>query len=144
MEPRAVNRLVRGQRAVEATKERFRGKEFALGKFDCARLVAFHLKQMGHKVSLSKAGGYRTVRSAQAALRRLGFETLPDAMDGQGFARIAPASAWLGDVVTFAGDHPIGSLGVVAGGGNMLAFHELHTQPVIMTMGSIDAAWRVP
>lgn len=139
-----MNRLVRGQRAVEATKERFRGKQFALGKCDCARLIAFHLKQMGHKVSLSKAGSYRTIRSAQAALRRIGFETLSDAMDGHGFARVAPASAWLGDVVTFESGYPIGALGIVAGGGNMLAFHELHDQPVIMTMGAIEAAWRIP
>ena len=37
-----------------------------------------------------------------------------------------------------------GALGIVAGNGNMLAFHELQEFPVIMTMGSIDAAWRVP
>lgn len=139
-----MNPLVRRQRAVQATMERFRGRAFAFGSVDCAKLAAFHLKQMGHKVRLSKAGQYKTLRGATAALRRLGYDTLPDAMDGHGFERIAPASALMGDIVTFACDHPIGALGVVAGNGNMLCFHELHDQPVIMTMGAIDVAWRVP
>ena len=136
--------LVRRQKAVQATMERFRGKGFSFGSVDCAKLAAFHLKQMGHKVRLSKAGQYKTLLGAQAALRRLGYETLPDAMDGHGFARIAPAAALMGDIVTFACDHPIGALGIVAGNGNMLCFHELHDQPVVMTMGQIDAAWRIP
>jgi hypothetical protein len=139
-----VNPLVRRQSAVKATMERFRGRAFSFGSVDCAKLTAFHLRQMGHRVSLAKAGRYRTVKSAQAALRRLGFETLPDAMDGHGFVRIPWAAALIGDVVTFASDHPIGALGIVAGNGNMLAFHELHDLPVIMTMGRIDACWRVP
>lgn len=136
--------LVKRQRAVEATMERFRGKGFAFGSVDCARMAAFHLKQMGHKVRLSRAGQYSTLVGAQAALKRLGYETLPDAMDGHGFERIAPAFALMGDIVTFASEHPIGALGIVIGNGNMLAFHESHEMPVVMTMGQIDAAWRVP
>jgi len=136
--------LVRRRDAVRATMERFRGKPFALGSVDCAKMVAFHVKQLGHAVRLAKAGKYRTVLGAQAALRRLGFETLSDAMDGQGFARIAPAAAWIGDVVAFESGYPIGALGIYAGNGDMLAFHELHELPVIMTMGQVQAAWRVP
>lgn len=138
-----MNPLIRRQRAVQVTMERFRGKAFAFGSADCAKMVAFHLKQFGYKVRLSKAGQYTTLLSAQAALRRLGYETLPDALDGHGFERIAPAAALLGDIVSFAGEHPIGALGIVVGNGNMMAFHELHDQPVIMTMAQIDTAWRV-
>lgn len=134
--------LVRRQKAVEATMERFRGKAFAFGSVDCAKVTAFHLKQLGHKVRLSKAGQYKTLIGAQAALRRLGYETLPEAMDGHGFERIPPARALLGDIVSFPCEHPIGALGIVIGNGNMLAFHELHDQPVVMTMSQIDHAWR--
>lgn len=135
--------LVRRQRAVEATMERFRGKAFAFGSVDCAKVAAFHLKQLGQPVRLSKAGQYKTLIGAQAALRRLGYETLPEAMDGHGFARIAPAAALLGDIVSFGCDHAIGALGIVAGNGNMIAFHEAHDTLVVMTMGEIDLAWRV-
>jgi hypothetical protein len=135
--------LVRRQRAVAATQARFQGKVFAWGSVDCAKMVAFHLKQLGHKVQLSKAGQYKTALSAKAALKRLGFDDLPTAMDGQGFERIAPAFALIGDVVSFASDHEIGALGIVVGNGNMMAFHESHEHPVIMTMNQIDSAWRV-
>lgn len=135
--------LIRRQKAVEATMERFRGKAFAWGSVDCAKMVAFHLKQLGIKVRLSKAGTYKTAIGARGALKRLGYDNLTAAMDGHGFERIAPAFAMMGDVVAFASDHEIGALGIVTGNGNMLAFHEAHDQPVVMTMSSIDTAWRV-
>lgn len=135
--------LVRRQKAVEATMERFRGKGFAWGSVDCAKMVAFHLKQLGHKVRLSKAGGYTTALGARAACRRMGGETLPEVLDALGFTRITPASALLGDIVSFPSDHEIGALGIVVGNGNMMAFHEAHDQPVIMSMNLIDAAWSV-
>lgn len=135
--------LVRRQEAVAATMERFRGKNFVWGSVDCAKMVAFHLKQLGIKVRLSKAGQYKTALGARAALKRLGFDSLSAAMDGHGFERIAPAFALIGDIVSFACDHEIGALGIAVGNGNMLAFHESHAQPVIMTMGRLDTAWRV-
>lgn len=135
--------LVRRQKAVEATKARFAGKSFAWGSADCAKMVAFHLKQLGIKVRLSKAGQYKTALGAKGALKRMGYATLPEAMDGHGFERIAPAFALIGDVVSFASDHEIGALGLAVGNGNMLAFHESLPQPVVMTMGQIDTAWRV-
>ena len=134
--------LVRRQKAVEATMAKFGGKTFYFASVDCANMIAFHLKQFGHKVRLSKAGQYKTLIGAQAALRRLGYDTLPGAMDGHGFERIAPAFALLGDVVSCASEHPIGGLGIVVGGGNMAAFHEDYPGLVVMTMGQIDIAWR--
>lgn len=138
-----MNPLVRRQRAVEATLDRFNSKAFAWGSVDCAKMVAFHLRQLGIKVRLSKAGQYKTAIGARAALKRLGYDDLPAAMDGHGFARIPPAASLLGDIVSFASDFEIGALGIVAGNGNMVAFHEAHAHPVIMTMGQIDTAWRV-
>lgn len=144
-----MKELIRRQKAVEATMERFRGKAFAFGATDCAKVVAFHLKQLGHKVRLSKAGQYKTLIGAQAALRRLGYDTLPEAMDGHGFERIAPASAWMGDVVALPTDeHPIGALGIVAGNGNIMGFHPAHETLVIIAPSPAATAqaiaWRVP
>ena len=135
--------LVRRQQATAATMERFRGKHFTLGSVDCVKMVAFHLRRFGRKLPLSKAGQYKSVLGAQAALKRLGYANVIEAMDGQGFERIAPASTLIGDIVAFEADHPLGALGIVAGNGNMLAFHESHDEPVIMTMGRVEIAWRV-
>lgn len=135
--------LVRRQMATTATMERFRGKHFAWGSVDCAKMVAFHLKQFGIKVRLSKAGQYKTALGAGAALKRLGFDSLPAAMDGHGFERIAPAFALTGDIVSFPSDHPIGALGIVTGNGNMMAFHETEQCPVVMSMNVIDHCWKV-
>jgi len=139
-----MGEMTRRQQAVKATMLHFQDRAFALGSVDCAKMIAFHLKQLGHKVRIGKAGKYRTVKGAEAALRRLGYETLPDAMDGHGFARIAPAAARLGDVLAFESGFRIGALGIYAGGGDMLAFHELRDLPVIMTVGPMLAAWRIP
>ncbi len=138
-----MKEMVRRQKAVVATKGRFEGKAFAWGSVDCAKMAAFHLKQMGHKVRLSKAGQYTTALGAQAACRRMGGETLPEVMDALGFPRIAPAFAKMGDIVSFQSDHPIGALGIIVGNGNMMAFHESHDLPVIMSMNLIDAAWDI-
>jgi hypothetical protein len=138
-----MNPLVQRQKATSATMERFRGKTFAWGSVDCAKMVAFHLKRLGRKVPLSKAGQYKTALGAKGALKRLGYASLVEAMDGIGLTRIAPAAALTGDIVSFAADHEIGGLGIVLGNGNMLAFHESQDFPVVMTMNQIDFAWKV-
>ncbi len=133
--------LVRRQMATKATLAHVHGRKFALGRLDCARMAAFHLKQLGWRVRLSKIGNYKTALGARAALRRLGCETVMEAVDSLGLPRIAPARALPGDLVSFACGHELGALGVVVGNGNMLAFHESHELPVIMAMTGVDLAW---
>lgn len=138
-----MNVLVKRQKALQATMAWVGSREFAWGSTDCAKLIAFHLKQLGYKVRLSKAGPYKTALKAKAALKRLGYESLPDAMDGHGFVRILPAMMVIGDIVSFPCDHELGALGIYVGNGNMLAFHEAHAHAVVMTMNVIDTAWKV-
>lgn len=138
-----MNPLVRRQKAVSATQEWVRGKRFTLGSVDCMKMVGFHLKQFGKKVPWSKGGPYRTPLQARAALRRAGHETVMDVVDSLGLERITPASALMGDIVSFPSDETFGALGIVIGNGNMLAFHEAHDLPVIMAMDGVDMAWRV-
>ena len=89
--------------ATSATFQRFNGQAFELGRNDCARMVAFHLKQLGFKPSLLKGGAYSTEVGARRALKRLGVESLSEIMD-QHFPRISPAEARVGDVVCAPGD----------------------------------------
>jgi|GEM_PF-478128 len=81
--------------ATSATFARFNGQPLMLGKTDCARMVAFHLKQLGFKASLLKAGAYSTEVGARRALTRLGVTSLSEIMDRH-FERIAPAQAVVG------------------------------------------------
>lgn len=139
--------LVVRKKATDATLEKFGGRPFALGSVDCAKMAAFHLRQFGHKIRLSKAGQYKTVLGAKAALRRMGYESLVEAMDGHGFERIAPAAALLGDVISLPAEHDLAGLGIWLGNGNALAFHEAHDGLVVL-MPTPDAlrsaiAWRV-
>jgi hypothetical protein len=64
-----------------------------------------------------------------------------EAVDGTCQRLQSPAFAMIGDLVSFPSDHAIGALGIVLGNGNMLAFHEDHDGPMVMTMRQIDIAW---
>jgi hypothetical protein len=130
-------------KATEATVAKFQTRAFRLGVVDCARMVAFHAKQMGWKVTLSKAGSYRTLIGAQAALRRVGYDNLRQAMDGHGISRIAPAAAMIGDVMEIQGDHPLGTLGICVGNGRIICFHESHPGTVIFQPSVPIAAWNM-
>ncbi len=93
--------------ATSATFARFNGQPLMLGKTDCARMVAFHLKQLGFKASLLKAGAYSTEVGARRALTRLGVTSLSEIMDRH-FERIAPAQALVGDVCCVRADGDMG------------------------------------
>ena len=110
--------------ATQATADRFKDKPFAWGKYDCSRLVAFHLKQFGHSVSLSKYGAYSSAIGAQRVLAKAGYKTLADVMADLGLHEIAPAFATLGDVVELEGDSPLGALTVMLNNGRVLGWNE--------------------
>lgn len=105
MSPQAYNE---GVRAAEACRRKFDGKPFEWGATDCVRLAAALLRERGHTVSLAKVGGYSSEAGALRALKRTGFATLIEAVDAQGFPRIAAASACPGDLVGLVGPAPWG------------------------------------
>lgn len=89
--------------ATKATFDRFNGQPFVLGSMDCARMAAFHLKQMGFKPSLLKGGAYSTPVGARRALKKLGVSSLAEIMD-QHFPRWdARAEARTGDICCVPG-----------------------------------------
>lgn len=110
--------------ATQATADRFKDKPFAWGKYDCSRLVAYHLKQFGHSVSLSKYGSYSSAIGARRVLEKAGYKTLSDVMADLGLYEIAPAFATLGDVVELEGDSPLGALTVMLNNGRVLGWNE--------------------
>lgn len=128
--------------ATQATVRRFQGRPFRFGTTDCARLVAFHLKQLKLPVSLARAGSYRSALGARRALQRLGVASLAEALDAQGLARIAPAAAIVGDIVELPGEPPFGALSVAVGNGRVIGFHQDAAGAEILQPTAFVAAWR--
>lgn len=127
--------------ATEATFGRFHGQLLVLGKTDCARMVAFHLKQLGFKASLLKAGSYSTPVGARRALKAMGVSSLSEIMD-QHFPRIAPAEARTGDVLCGPSDDGMGdAMAIRLHRENALAFLNGLCGEVVIS--EYVAAWRV-
>lgn len=138
--------MIRRVAAAQATLDRWKGVPFALGRADCARMVAFHLRQLGLRVRVGKAGAYASPLSARRALIRAGFASLPDALDQHGLPRIPPAAAIAGDVLQLPADDDegadgIGALCVALGNGRVLGWHPDAEGAVVMQPGAFEAAW---
>lgn len=127
--------------ATEQTVARFLPARYALGKADCVRMAAFHAKAMGHKVSLAKAGSYSTEAGAVAALKRVGFDTLEAALDAR-FARIAPAEAWVGDIIALPSPFVFPALAILLA--NNAVLHVFGEGFAVSRPQEFAGAWRVP
>lgn len=137
--------MLRRLEAVDRTKARYGGKVFVLGSNDCGKLLAFHLKAMGHKVPSS--GNYTTEAGAIRACRRAGGDTLAEVLDKVGLERIAPAAMLLGDVALLKSEFEDGTasrLGaaVVHLGGKMMGWHPEKAELAVMDVLAVEAAWR--
>lgn len=132
------------QTALAATVAHFESRPFDYGKTDCVRMAAYHLRQMGHRPQLAKAGSYSSLIGAVRALKRTGFASLPDALDGIGLPRIPAAAALVGDLLALPGDGDLHALQVVAGNGRVFGFHEdSDTACFIQPTLDVASAWRV-
>ena len=130
--------------AAQATLARFKDHPLRLGRTDCVRMVAYHLRKLGHRVKLPPSGSYASIRSGLRELEARGFRTLDEALDAFGFDRIAPAAAVAGDVLMLQAVDRLGSLVVAMGNGRVIGFHEDSEGAVIMQPLDFVAAWRVP
>jgi hypothetical protein len=136
--------LLRRQQAAQAAVDRFKGQPLIYGRNDCVRLAAFVLRRMGHHPQLAKAGSYSTALGAARALERVGFQDLAAAVDALGLARIAPAAAWVADLVLLPAEGPFGgALSVAVGNGRVLGYHEDVDGADILQPVQYLAAWRV-
>ena len=135
--------LERRHAAIEATMARYRDRTFEWGKVDCAKVAAFHLKKLGHKILISKAGSYSSPLGAARALKRLGYANLAEMAEGIGLTPIPYSRMLLGDIAEIEGDSPVGAIGIYAGNGNLFCFHQDHPGLVTMTPSTILHAWSV-
>lgn len=136
--------MIRRADAAQATLDRFKDRPFALGSFDCVRMVAFHLRQLGHTPPLSKGGSYTTLLGAKRALRRAGHASLAAALDALGFPPIAPAEALVGDVVQLPAEDELGALTIYVGNGRTLGYHQDVAGATVLQPLRFAGAWRVP
>ncbi len=136
--------MLRRMEAVERTKKRYGGKVFALGSNDCGKMLAFHLKAMGHKPPSS--GNYTTEAGALRACKRAGGETLTEVLDKL-LVRIAPAAMTLGDVAILKSEPEAGTASrigaaVVHLGGKMMGWHPDQAELAVLDISEVEAAWR--
>ncbi|HTN39753.1 MAG TPA: hypothetical protein VLZ84_01290 [Asticcacaulis sp.] len=114
---------------------------FQWGRRDCVRMCASHVRRMGHKVSLVKAGEYSSLAGAKAALKRAGYETLEAALDAR-FDPIAPAAALPGDIIALPSDIQFPALAIRLS--NNAVLHTSNGGFAISQPLAFVAAWRVP
>jgi hypothetical protein len=132
------------QAALAATVAYFENRPLVWGRTDCARIVARHVRNMGHPTKLAKAGSYSSLVGAVRALKRTGFATLPEAIDAMGFVRIPPAAALVADVLALPGDGDLHALQIVAGNGRVWGYHvDRDTPCFIQPTLDVAIAWRV-
>jgi hypothetical protein len=135
--------MTRRVAAAQATLDHFEGKPFAWGSCDCSRIIAWHLRKLGHKPGVARFGNYRTALGARAALTRGGFASLADVIDAIGLPRIAPAAALVGDIVQGESGDPFGAMGIYLGNGAMLGFHEDAPGATKLRRIALSTAWSV-
>jgi hypothetical protein len=145
--------MIARARVTQATLARFRDRPLAYGSADCVRLAAFHLRGMGHRVSLAKAGAYDSFRGALRAIRQAGHPDLMTAVRAQGLLEIPPAATLAGDLLALQGAGPDGepvegfpALMIAAGNGRAIGF--LTAPDGVVRCGVVQpleyvTAWRV-
>jgi hypothetical protein len=131
--------LLERMQATQKTVDAFKGKPFVDWRRDCIKLMGAHAKHMGHPVRLPK---YNSAKTAAAAMKKLGFRTLADAMDAN-FTRISPDKVLLSDIVEMPGSNGYSSLAVAVGGGRAIGFHEELATADIIHPVLISGAWRI-
>ncbi len=130
--------------AAQATLDRFKDQPFQWGKFDCAKMVAFHLRHLGYRIGISKAGTYSTALGAKRGLKRMGWPSLTHGLDEVlQFERIAPAALLVGDLLQLESEGPLEALAIAMGNGRALSYHEDTVGAVVVQPVQIVAAWRV-
>lgn len=138
-----MNLFVRAE-ATQKTIDQFYDQPFEWGVADCAILACRHLDNLGIANPLDKVIGYTDEKGARKALVKLGVKGMEELADKQGFERIAPAAAILGDLVAIPGGEEGNEwlgLGVALANGRILAF--ANDKAMIGPVEVATIAWRV-
>ena len=135
------------QSRVQATQkvvDAYLNKPLAWGKYDCGRMAGMMLREMGHPPKLTRFGQYGTAAGALKAMRKQGFNDLPDVLVDRGLQEIGMARALPGDIMAVPGEG-MTALGVVIGNGRALFF----APDCVCRVGQLNKldvarVWRVP
>lgn len=106
----------------------------------CIHLARTQLRNMGHRPP--PVPDFRSPLGARRAMVKAGFADMAAMFDSL-LPRIAPASAWVGDLALLEGTDGFDSI-VISAGGKWLGYHENDLsgiKPLIVT--EIKGAWRV-
>lgn len=133
--------LINRRACVDATLVRFRDARFEWGENDCARMAVFHVKKMGHKVQLAKAGSYGSAKGAVRALKQAGFDSLEAALDAR-FERIPPSMALPGDIIALPSASALSALAIRLS--NNAVLHTFNGGFAVSEPVLFEGAWRVP
>lgn len=131
--------------ATQATVDAFDGKDLIWGKCDCLRMFAAHIKRFGYKISLTKYGGYSSLKAAIATMRKT-HGTMEAGIESYGLLPIGYASALPGDILALPGaDSDWIAIAIYLGNGRALGFGDMDDREVcgVMQPLKIVGAWRV-
>lgn len=136
-----MNDLIRRQRALQKTVNKYQGKALDWKAFDCVRMVRSHLVAMGHR-GLPKLPRYSSPIGAKRALKEAGFESLQD-MLGKVLVEIPPASMLPGDIALMEGHGTFDAI-TISVGRKVMGWHEDNglQEPVMIVPEKIKAAFR--
>lgn len=140
--PKGGSDLLRREEATRKTLEMFRERPFDWAKGGtCLHLARAQLLHMGHVPPAIPQ--LRSALGAKRALKRRGFADLSALLDSI-LPRIAPAQAWLGDLVLMDGDEGFDTIYINAGG-KLLGYSERDPSGVrpMLALETPKAAWRV-
>ncbi|WBO23926.1 DUF6950 family protein [Sphingomonas abietis] len=135
--------------AAQATLDAYMERPFAWGTGDCGQMALDHLAQFTKLATpiaavRAKLGAYNTAIGARRAIGRLGFASLAEQLDALGLEQIAPASAWVGDIVAGPSVGAMDALTVYLGNGVVVGFVEESPHGTHFRLLNPVAAWRVP
>lgn len=128
--------------ALQATKDKFDGHAFAWGRWDCARMLDDYFRRLGAPWPLKRIGPYSTAQGAVRFLAGLGFESMGDVMASR-FLEIAPAFAWIGDIIEFEAEHSVGAVGIAMGNNSVYCYVPDCPEPRAARILKPQRAWRV-
>lgn len=135
--------LERRRIATQATIDRFAAQPFVWGRFDCAKMAAFHLRHLGVRVGIAKSGQWQSALGARRALGRMGVASLSELADRH-LDEIAPAATLIGDIVIASGDEGHEALWIAVGNGAALGWSEWTEGAAILRMSFVETrAWSV-
>lgn len=143
MPSRDKTKLERRRDAAQATLDKFRDLPFSFedGR-DCGKMSAFHLRQLGIRIPLSKLGSYKTPLAAKRAMKKaFGVDNMA-ALADKYFEPISPAMAIVGDLIEVPGDGPLGTLAVALGNGMVITYHEDAVGAITGRVIEATKAWR--